>query len=124
MPSRDTVNGPLPVSNTTLSRPGSSRSTTTAPAASVACPHNGTSTVGVNQRSRYRPSDDTTKAVSARLFSAATACSRASSRKRSSTTTAAGLPVKRRVAKASSWKIGTRMAAWYGRDIPFARRAA
>ena len=81
------------------------------PAASVACPHNGTSTVGVNQRSRYRPSDGTTNAVSARLFSAATACSRASSRNRSSTTTAAGLPAKRRVAKASSWKIGTRMAA-------------
>ena len=45
------------VSNTRLSRPSSSRSRTNG--ASAACPHNGASTVDVNQRSRCRPSDGT-----------------------------------------------------------------
>ena len=64
-------------------------------AASVACPHRSTSTVGVNQRSpkRARPArPGTTKAVSERFISAASACIQASSAGASSRQTAAGLP--------------------------------
>ena len=54
---------------------------TTAALASVAWPHSGTSTVGVNQRRRKSLAVGHQKAVSARLFSAAIACSAASSAK-------------------------------------------
>ena len=83
-------------------RPGSSRSMTTAALASVAWPHSGISTSGVNQRSRYCPSCGTRNAVSDRLFSAAIACSSAVSGNASSTTTAAGLPPNSRFVKAST----------------------
>jgi hypothetical protein len=46
------------------------------------------------------------------LFSAANACITASSGNASSGTTAAGLPAKRRVVKASSWKIRARIGAY------------
>ncbi len=49
-PSRATVSGPLCEWNVTPARCGSSRFSTTQPEASVAWPHSGTSTAGVNQR--------------------------------------------------------------------------
>src|SRR3546814_3563522 len=57
------------------------------------------------------------RAVSARLFSAAIACSIASSSHSSSGITAAGLPVKARSAKASTCVIGRRRAALMDTEI-------
>ena len=74
--------------------------------ASVACPQRSTSTRGVNQRngSWSAASSTTTKAVSERFISAATASIHASSRGASSTHTAAGLPRNGCSVKASTWK--------------------
>jgi hypothetical protein len=75
---------------------------TTAALARVAWPHRGTSTVGVNHRMPNSSSAGTMNAVSARLFSAATACISSEDGKAASTTTAAGFPEKFRVVKAST----------------------
>ena len=82
-----------------------SGSNSTCPAASVAWPHSATSLVGVNQRSSQSAPplvSRTTKAVSAKLFSSAIACSVASDNHEASGITAAWLPAKGRLAKAST----------------------
>ena len=65
-------------------------------------------TDGANQRSGIGSSPESarTNAVSARLFSAAIASITSSGNQRSSNMTAAGLPPKRRVVKASIWWRG------------------
>ena len=69
---------------------------------------------GVNQRRSWSPSGrDTTKAVSDRLSSRATACMTASSGKASRTATAAGLPAKGRSVKASTTTSSSGMGARY-----------
>jgi hypothetical protein len=102
-PSSLTTSVPLFVSKAIRSRQSLSLSRRTSAVASVAWPHSATSTPGVNQRSRQPSPSRTTKAVSERLFSAAIACSVASGSQVSSGMTAAGLPVKTRLAKASTW---------------------
>jgi hypothetical protein len=78
--------------------------------ARVACPHSATSARGVNQRSGSSPGPSrvSTKAVSERFISAATACIQWSSTSRSSRQTAAGLPANGRSVKASTWSSLTR----------------
>ena len=102
-PSRATSSAPPAVRKRTEPRLPSRMRSSTCAAARVAWPHSSTSASGVNQRSSYSSPAGTRKAVSDRLFSAATACSRVSSGQASSGHTAAGLPAKRREVKASTW---------------------
>jgi hypothetical protein len=66
-----------------------------------------TSTFGVNHRSPNSPRSGTTKAVSARLFSAAMACRISLGSHCDKMTTAAGFPPNKWPVKASTWKIGS-----------------
>src|SRR5579862_8187021 len=91
------------------------------PEARVACPQSGTSSAGVNQRRPYRAGSAvfSRKAVSAWLFSAASACMRpASGHASNGSTTQAGLPLKGSDAKASMvhWRMGLlrRLTDWRG----------
>ena len=119
---RATRSSPLAVSNESSAAGCPSPNSSAAAAASVACPHSGTSTAGVNQRSRkcehsakssasseaevasFSSVAHSTKAVSERFISAAMACrttSSSGSAGRGSRTTAAGFPPKASGVKAS-----------------------
>jgi len=93
---------------TSASRPSSANSTCAE--ASVAWPQSGTSSAGVNQRRPKRAGSAvfSRKAVSAWLFSAASACIQAASGQASiGSSTQAGLPRNGPLAKASTvhWRI-------------------
>jgi len=88
--------------NSTRCNPGCSTLHSTWAAARVAWPHRSTSSVGVNQRMRKPSVSGAKKAVSDRLFSAATACMMASGSQRSNGQTAAGLPPNTRSVNAST----------------------
>ena len=71
--------------------------------ARVACPHNSTSTVGVNQRKLKPSSFGTRKAVSERFISRATSRIHASGAGAGRMQTAAGFPANARLVNESTW---------------------
>ena len=93
--------------------------------ANVACPHRSTSDPGVNQRSSHSPAttvDGWQKAVSERFISRATSCIHSSSAGAFRMQTAAGLPLKGRSVKASTWTNSFGMSWNPVRQIGLKRR--